>query len=255
MLASIAATWATAVIQIFLIDRRIEPVVRAAVAAYSLKTWLAAALPIVMINGVFYLFSYIDILLLQEFRPPEDVAIYFAATKLVAIITMVYFSVTAAAARKFAEYGASGDREELAAFFAASARWMFWPSLLASAGVLVAGFPLLWLYGPEFVAGYPLLFIMVIGVLARASIGPVESLLVMLGRQGACVAVYAAALALNFTLCFLLIPRFGPAAAAASTALSILVESALLFLVTKKLVGISPFVALRTKKPAFAAQP
>ena len=53
------------------------------------------------------------------------------------------------------------------------------------------GRPLLSLFGPRFVDGYHLMFILAVGLMARAAVGPVERLLNMLGEQRACAAVYA----------------------------------------------------------------
>ena len=53
------------------------------------------------------------------------------------------------------------------------------------------------------------MLILVVGLLARASVGPVERLLNMLGEQRACAAVYAIAFVLNVVLCMVLIPRLG----------------------------------------------
>ena len=102
---------------------------------------------------------------------------------------------------------------------ASSVRWTFWPSLAATVLILALGRPLLWLFGPSFVAGYPLMFILAVGLLARASIGPAERLLNMLGEQRVCMAVYATAFATNLGLCLLLAPRLGTVGAAIATAL------------------------------------
>ena len=47
-------------------------------------------------------------------------------------------------------------------------RWTFWPSLVATAFILALGKPMLWLFGPSFVDAYPLMFILAIGLIARA---------------------------------------------------------------------------------------
>ena len=65
------------------------------------------------------------------------------------------------------------------------------------------------------------MFILAIGMLARAAVGPAERLLNMLGERKQCAAVYAVAFAINLVLCVILIPRIGieGAALATSTAL------------------------------------
>ena len=76
---------------------------------------------------------------------------------------------------------------------------------------------LLWLFGPQFVAGYHLMLILAVGLLARAALGPVERLLSMLGEQRICATIYAIAFVLNIVLCVVLIPRIGIEGAAIST--------------------------------------
>ena len=102
--------------------------------------------------------------------------------------------------------------------------------------VLALGQPMLVLFGPEFTAGYPLLFLLVLGVVARAAVGPCESLLTMSGNQNICAFVYALTLALNVALSMLLIPSLGLWGAATATALSMIFEAgALSFTVWRKL--------------------
>ena len=84
--------------------------------------------------------------------------------------------------------------------------------------------PMLELFGPGFAAGYPLLFLLVLGVVARAAVGPCESLLTMSGHQNVCAMVYALTLVVNIGLSMVLIPHFGLWGAAIATALSMAFE-------------------------------
>ena len=56
--------------------------------------------------------------MLQQFRSPDDIAIYYAASKTIALVSFVYFAVSAAVAHRFSEYHVTGDRERLAEFLA-----------------------------------------------------------------------------------------------------------------------------------------
>jgi O-antigen/teichoic acid export membrane protein len=94
------------------------------------------------------------------------------------------------------------------------------------------------------------MFILAIGVLARASVGPGERLLNMLGEQRACTFVAASAFVINIVLCFALIPRYGAEGAAVSTAAAFVFESVLLFAVTKRRLGFHIFVFFRPKANA-----
>ena len=55
-------------------------------------------------------------------------------------------------------------------------------------------------------------------------------------------AIYAGAFAINLLLCFLLIPRMGPMGAAIAIASAMVAESALLYLVAKRRLGIHVFI-------------
>jgi O-antigen/teichoic acid export membrane protein len=78
--------------------------------------------------------------------------------------------------------------------------------------------------------------------LARSAVGPVERLLNMLGEQRICAAVYAAAFAINLVLCVVLIPRIGVEGAAVATSTALIVESILLFIVTRRRLGFHVFI-------------
>jgi O-antigen/teichoic acid export membrane protein len=238
MLAAVIATWVNAIIQLVMLDRRLRTKVARGPKDYAVRTWFRTAIPIFMVGSFYLLLTYADILVLQQFRPPDEVAVYYAAAKTLALVAFVNFSVAAAATHKFTEYHVAGERERLAAFLADAIRWTFWPSLAATVLILALGKPFLWLFGPQFVDGYALMFILAVGLLSRAAVGPVERLLNMLGEQRACALVYAFAFAVNLGLCILLIPRFGATGAAIATSCAVLAESTLLFFVTKRRLGL-----------------
>lgn len=246
-------TLATAVIatagQAFVLYRRLRKTVPAGPKAFAYKTWLATSLPILMVEGFYLLLTYCDILILQQYRSPEEVAGYYAAAKTLAPVAFVYFAVSQTVAHKFTEYHVSGDRTRLAAFLQSSIKMTFWPSLIVACGLLALGKPLLSLFGPGFSDGYYLMFILALGLLARAAVGPVERLLNMLNEQRLCAIVYAAAFALNIGLCVVLIPRVGVAGAAIATACALIAESIALFVVTKKRLGLHGLIFGGAPKP------
>jgi O-antigen/teichoic acid export membrane protein len=225
-----------------MLERRLGRAVAPGPKTHEAGTWLLTAIPIFMVEGFYFLLTYADVLVLQQFRPPEEVAIYYAAAKTLALVTFVHYSVAAATTHKFTEYHVRGDRARLAAFLSESIRWTFWPSLAATIAILALGRPFLWLFGPRFVDGYSLMFILAVGPLARAAIGPVERLLNMVGEQRACALVYGGAFAFNFVGCLVLIPPLGIHGAAIATAAAVLFESVLLFFVTKRRLGLHVFI-------------
>jgi O-antigen/teichoic acid export membrane protein len=207
-----------------------------------MRRWFAMALPIIVMWSIYTCLAYADVLLLQQFRPPEEVAHYYAAVKTLMLVGFIHFSVSAAVAHRFTALHVAGDRDELAAFVARSVRWTFWPSLGATLVMLTLGKPMLWLFGPAFVVGYPFMLILAIGLMARAAIGPAERLLNMLNEQRICAVIYAIAFAVNAGICITLAPRYGGMGAAVATSTAIVLESAMLFIAARRRLGLNLFV-------------
>jgi O-antigen/teichoic acid export membrane protein len=203
---------------------------------------VSTALPILMAQSFYFLLAYADVLLLQQFRSPDEVAVYYAAAKTLALVSFIYYSIALTSAHRFSSFHAAGDHEGLSIFLRQTIRWTFWPSLAATALLLAFGRPLLSLFGPQFTEGYHLMFILAAGLVARSAIGPMERFLNMLGQQRVCALVYAAAFSINVALCLLLIPRFGADGAAIATATALLVETLSLFLVAKQRLGFNVFI-------------
>jgi len=244
MWAAVAATWLTSIGQIAVLDRRVGARLESGPRRYAHRLWVVSALPILFANIFQFMLSYVGVILLQAYRSPTDIAIFYAATKVTAIVSMVYFAVSASATHRFAAFEAAGDRPGLAAFYAGSIRWMFWPTVLVGTVILAFGKPLLWLFGAEFMAGYWLMWVMVAGLALRAAIGPGEQFLNMMGRQRLCAAIYAAAFAFNLALCLALVPGWGAMGAAVAATASIALESLLIFLAIRSKFAIRAFIGL-----------
>jgi O-antigen/teichoic acid export membrane protein len=242
MLAIVAAIWTTTLLQLVLISRRLKRTVEAGPKRYEVRAWLTVSLPILLVWGFYTLLTTTDVLVLQQFRPADEVAHYFAASKTLTLVTFVYFAVSASAAHRFAAYHVAGDRDGLAAFVASSVRWIFWPSLAAMLLILAFGKPMLWLFGPGFTDAYPVMFILAVGLLARAAVGPAERLITMVGQQRICAWAYAVAFAVNFAGCVALAGPFGGIGVAIATSAAFVVESALLYLIAKRRLGLHLFV-------------
>jgi len=233
--ASIAATYVTTLGQLMAVTSRMDRKIPPGPTAVHFGQWFLVSLPIFLVESFFFLLTNADVLMVGAYLEPNDVAVYFATVKTLALVHFVYFAVKAGVAQRYAQF-THGEPERLAAFARETVSWTFWPSLAMALLVLAFGEPMLVLFGPEFTAGYPLLFLLVFGVVARGAVGPCESLLTMSGNQNICAAVYAMTLALNIGLNVILIPLFGLWGAAIATSLAMVFEAAALsFTVWRKL--------------------
>jgi O-antigen/teichoic acid export membrane protein len=251
MLALVAAIWGSSLLQLVLLMRRLREVVTPGPKTYEVKAWFEAALPIIAVWGFYTLLTCTDVLVLEHFRPSDEVAHYYAAAKILTFVGFVYYSVAGAVAHRFSAYHAAGDAKGLAAIVASSVHWTFWPSLAATLMILALGKPLLSLFGPQFVSAYPAMFVLAVGLLARAAVGPTERLLTMVGHQRICVLAYAAAFAVNLTLCLALARPYGGIGVAIATSTAFVIESVLLALIAKRRLGLHLFIwRPRPSKPA-----
>jgi O-antigen/teichoic acid export membrane protein len=238
MVASAGAVWIAMTGQMVVLNRKLAGHIEPGPRAYDIGGWLAVSLPILLVESFYLLLSYTDVLVLQQFRPSDEVGVYFAVVKTLALVSFIHYAMSATTAHRFAEYNALGDKARLSAYVAHAISWTFWPSLAATVVLLAFGKPLLWLFGPQFTVGYDIMFVAAIGLLVRAAIGPVERLLNMLGQQRICALAYALAFVMNVVLCIILVPRFGGHGAAAATSISLTFETVLLFRIVRQRLGL-----------------
>ncbi|WP_137132137.1 lipopolysaccharide biosynthesis protein [Rhizobium sp. FY34] len=245
MEAALVATYITTLLQFLRVTWRLRRHLGPGRLAFDIRPWTRFALPLFLVDGIGFLLTNSDVVVVGLYLPPDQVAIYFAAAKTIALVQFVYFSVKAAAAPRFSTIIAKDDRQELTEFAGQAARWTFWPALVVGLTVLAAGNLLLSLFGSAFTEGYPLMVILFAGILAKASVGPGEILLNMAGRQKLCVILYGFILISSIALNMLLIPRFGLFGAATATAAAMMIEAILLHIAVRRTLGIVIFAFAR----------
>src|SRR5262249_14136876 len=170
---------------------------------------------------------------------PVDAGIYFAAAKTMSLIMFVPYAVGSALANRFAALNARGDADALEATVRDAVRWTFSPSLAGAVLILAVGRPVSSLFAPDCASAHVMRFVLAGGLLFRASVGPAEFLLNILGAQrwSACVLVTAAAL--DTALLLALVPTFGVIGAATATAVSLAAAAAMNYGVARWRLGLS----------------
>jgi O-antigen/teichoic acid export membrane protein len=235
---AIVGTWVSGLVQLALMQRRLAADPGPGAHAFETRAWLATSLPIFMISGFELLIQNTDVLVLTYFEPADAVGIYYAALKTIGLISFVHYAVGSALASRLSALNARGDREGLETFVRDAANWTFWPSLVAAILLLLAGPLLLGLFGPGFESGYPVMFVMVVGYLIRASVGPAEFVLRMLGEQKSCALVFGVGALFNILANLLLVPHFGLMGAAISSSATLLAASIAFHAIAKRRLGL-----------------
>jgi len=240
--AAIIATFLAFLVQFIALFVKLRKVVPKQKPAYRLKTWTIVALPIFLVEGFYTLMTSVDVLFVSALMQPSDTAVYFAATKILALVHFVYFAVRASVSHRYSAFHTNGDLQAFQTFVQNTVAWTFWPSLLIGAFMAIFGQYFLMLFGSEFSAGSSILAVLVIGIVIRSSIGPAEALLVMAGRQKMCAGIYAITLSVNVTLNLALIPWLGIMGAAIATSLALMFETAALHATAKRTLGLHAFI-------------
>ena len=232
--ALVAAMWLTAIVQYALQKRSLAKVLPSGPRQYRLKFWVLVSLPVLLMEGFTLVMMNMDVLLLDLFVEPDQIGIYYATARTISLIAFVHFAVAAAVMPRFATSYANGDNAAIQQLLRQSRLWTLLPSLAGAVALIALGKPLLWLFGSEFTAGYSLMFILVLGLLARAAVGPTQGLLVVTGRQNLAAFVLSGAVIANVVLNLTLIPKFGLAGAAWATSIAYGLEAIALYLIARR---------------------
>jgi O-antigen/teichoic acid export membrane protein len=238
----------TLIVQAMVYARRLRPQLRNVPAAYHQRAWLRVAVPLLVIDSFAALIMHADIVMVGIFLTPEDVAHYFAATRVAMVASFFLASVGALAGPNLAALHAQGKTRDMQELLAGVTPWITVPALTVTLLLVVAGWQLLRLFGPGFEAGYVALLLLAAGHLVASANGPAALILNMTGHQDWAGLTYGGAALTNIALNALLIPRFGIAGAALATALTTIGMSATLVTLVRRRLGLrsSIFGTLRT---------
>ncbi len=234
--AAAAATLAAFLVGAFLLARVLRLEAQPARPHYEPGPWFRAALPFVVVSGMYVLNARTSELLLLGLAGTDAVGLYGPAARGADLIALVLLAVNTATAPTLARLFAEGKRAQLEHTVARSTRLITLASLVPALALIVFGGVFLSLIGPEFAPARAALALLSAGQLVNAATGTVGTLLNMTGHERDVAASVGVSAVLNIVLNALLIPRFGLTGAAAATALGTLVWNVLLsFFVYRRL--------------------
>ncbi len=185
-----------------------------------------------------------DIVLIAALRSPSEAAIYTAATRFVPVGQMATTSFQQVLQPRFSMVIAQKDDDSLRELFQTGTTWnilVAWPIAL-----LVGGAPLLYLsvfgqtYGDQ---GVAVVVVMAISMLLAIGGGPLDTVILMLGRSTMSMANVLAAVVVDIGLVLLLIPSMGILGAALAWFASRLVVTGLGLVQVRRLTTVTPMSA------------
>ncbi len=230
------------IVQLEFFRRALSADIRQVHPAYAFRQWWKVSLPMMFIAGSSMILNQTDTLMIGTMLGAKEVGIYSAALKTAAWVNFILIAVNAISAPMFASLYAEGDRVALQRLVSAIARWMFWPALAVSLGLIVFASPVLNLFGSEFIAAKGALSVLILGQLVNVGAGSVGYLLMMTGHQNQCALVMGFSALVNVVLNIVGIHWLGIMGAALATAFSMALWNIWLHTLVVKHLNIYPSV-------------
>ncbi len=208
---------------------------------------LRVSAPVLVTNLTVFFLLQSDIWILAAFRGGEEVAIYGAASRFVALVTMPLMVVNAVLPPVIAGLYARGETDRLEGTMRPVATIAGIPSLLALAVLLLAGGPILGLvYGEFYAAGAVVLALLSLGKLAAVWSGSCGLALQMTGNQNLMMWISIASGLLFVSGALWVVQGYGGTGIAAVAAASVVFQNAAMVLAARWKAGIWTHVTVPT---------
>jgi O-antigen/teichoic acid export membrane protein len=174
---------------------------------------------------------------------PTDLGVYAAALRVAQVVMLFLTAVNYMFSPFVADLHARGERERLDDLYKSLTRWIVAGTIPLLLVVAIMPGTVLLLFGGAFDQGTTALRILLIGQAVNVAVGSVGFILIMVGRTGWDLAVYAVSFALEIAAAFLLTPRYGINGAAVAQAATMAFSNLMRLYLVWRFVRIQPFTA------------
>lgn len=164
--------------------------------------------------------AQVDKVAIGFFRNPRELGIYSVAAALVAYLPLFLMSVNQIFAPTIASLHTRGEHALLSRLFQNLTKWVTGLSFPLVLVVVIFSQPLMRLFGPDFVVGWPILIIGALGQLINCGVGSVGYMLLMSGNEKRLLRVQAGMAIVMVILSAALVPRKGILGAAIALAIA-----------------------------------
>jgi O-antigen/teichoic acid export membrane protein len=134
-----------------------------------------------------------------------------------------------------------GEHEKLDALYKNVTRWGLATTLPILLALAILPGTVMRVYGPDFVAGKSALLILIIGLIVPVVVGTVGFILIMVGRTGWDLLVYAGSFVTAVGIAVILAPSMGMRGTAIAEAVTLTVSAVARLLLVRRFVNIWPF--------------
>jgi O-antigen/teichoic acid export membrane protein len=221
------------------LQRALPTVLKSVRSAYATREWVSAALPMMLITGVWLVNNNLTTIVVGTLGGAHAAGVYSVVEKAGEIIILVLVATNMPLAPAIARLHARGDREGLQH----STERVAQATLLASAPIAAAFiiFPHAYLsiFGAGFAGGATGLRIIAVGQLVNAAAGPAGNVLIMTGHERAAVRGMIVGLLANVVLGIALVPSLGVTGGAIAFAASLVFWNGILVVIARRRVGVN----------------
>ena len=189
------------------------------------------------------LLFWTDLFVLTNYVSGTAVGRYSAVLRAGQVMVLFLTSVSLMFSPFVADLHNRGETERLDKLFKALTRWTLAAMMPAFLLLAVAPDLVLRIFGSDFSSeqAEAALLIILVGQFINMATGSVGFVLIMVGRTGWDLLVYAASLALNLVLAFWLCPEYGLVGAAIANAVTFALSKWARLVLVKRFVGIQPY--------------
>ena len=187
------------------------------------------------------LLFWTDLFVVTRYVSASEVGIYSAVLRAGQVIVLFLTSVSLMFSPYVADLHNRGETERLDKLFKRLTRWTLAATIPVFLLLVVAPEAVLQIFGRGFEGGEAALLIVLAGQLINIATGSVGFVLIMVGRTGWDLVVYAGSLALNLALAFWLCPRYGIEGAAVANAVTFALSKWARLALVRRFVRIQPY--------------
>jgi O-antigen/teichoic acid export membrane protein len=239
MIVNVAAIAAAFGAGLFALRRALPEQVRTTKPTYRMREWVAGALPMMLIGGIWQLNGYVSTIAVGTIGGPREAGIYSAVEKGGEIIVLLLVAANMPFAPLVARMHAKGDLSGLEHGAERIAQATVLASLPIAAFFVAVPGVYLGIFGGAFASGGTALRILAVGQLFNAAAGPVGSVLIMTGNERVACWGIGAGLLTTVVLSVVLVPFLGVTGAAIADAASFVVWNVALNVLCRRRVGIN----------------
>ncbi len=187
------------------------------------------------------LLFWTDLFVVTRYVSGAEVGVYSAALRAGQVLVLFLTSVSLMFSPYVADLHNRGETARLNRLFKALTRWTLAATMPVFLVLTIAPGAALDLFGPDYRGGETALLILLAGQFVNVATGGVGFVLIMVGRTGWDLLVYAASLLLNLGLAFILAPRYGIEGAAVANAVTFAVSKWARLALVARFVNIQPY--------------